>query len=150
MPDIICRPAHGAHELAACYDIRRKIFVDEQGLFNETDRDDFDKHAIHIVALSKTEVVGTVRVYQERPGVWWGGRLAVKKKYRGMAGRLLIQRAVETARENGGHSMYANVLLENAAFFRRLKWQAGGTVFTYQGRPHQLMKRVLLGGHPPA
>lgn len=145
MPDIVCRPIHGVHELAACYHIRRKIFIDEQGLFKATDCDDIDKQAIHIVALSKAEVIGTVRVYQEKPGVWWGGRLAVIKKYRGMTGKLLIQKAIEIARENKAHIMYANVQVTSAPFFRRLKWQPCGAVFTYQGKPHQLMKMELSG-----
>jgi putative N-acetyltransferase (TIGR04045 family) len=133
------------HELAACYHIRRKIFVDEQGLFKETDCDEIDKRAIHIVALSKAEVIGTVRVYQEKPGVWWGGRLAVVKKYRGMTGKLLIQKAIEIARESGAHVMYANVQATNAAFFRRLQWRPCGDVVTYQGKPHQLMTMELGG-----
>ncbi len=62
--------------------LRRRVFCREQGLFGEDDRDAIDETAIPIVALAlwgvyADAVVGTVRIHEEEPGLWWGSRLAV-------------------------------------------------------------------------
>ena len=54
--------------------------------------------AIPLVALSSLgiaheDVVGTVRIFEEQPGLWWGSRLAVARQYRkvGAIGTSLIR-----------------------------------------------------------
>ena len=93
--EILCRPVGNDDELRECFEIRKKIFVEEQALFKDTDRDEQDAEALHIAAFYKKRIIGTVRIYVDDDGIWWGGRLAVKKKYRGRAGRLLVQKAVQ-------------------------------------------------------
>ena len=41
------------------------------------DRDEHDEYAIHYAALLRDEIIGTVRIYRDQDGIWWGGRLAV-------------------------------------------------------------------------
>src|ERR1700722_18472349 len=86
------------------YALRRAVFCEEQGLFKTSDRDARDDYAIPIVALSmlgiaSDQVVGTVRIHEETPGVWWGSRLAVDHDYRriGAIGATLIRLAVSSA-----------------------------------------------------
>ncbi len=67
--------------------LRRTVFCDEQKIFSGNDRDPIDEIAIPIVALSSfavasQEVVGTVRIHEMEPGIWWGSRLAVAAEYR--------------------------------------------------------------------
>jgi putative N-acetyltransferase (TIGR04045 family) len=143
MSDIVCRPVKNEDELRECFLIRKKIFVDEQGLFKETDRDENDEKSIHIVALHKDKVIGTVRVYKEKKCTWWGGRLAVRKKNRGRAGKLLIQKAVEIVKEKNAKHFRANVQLENVRLLKGLGWEPTGDVFLYNGKPHQLMESDL-------
>jgi putative N-acetyltransferase (TIGR04045 family) len=61
--------------------LRRAVFCGEQQIFIGDDRDEIDDVAIPIVAISSfgiaaQEVVGTVRIYEKQPGIWWGSRLA--------------------------------------------------------------------------
>ena len=83
---------HEPWERRACAALRRQVFCDEQGIFADDDRDAVDAHAIPICALSTLggdadAVVGTVRIHEvpERPGEWWGSRLAVARAFRGTA-----------------------------------------------------------------
>ena len=117
--------------------------MDEQGLFRETDRDENDEKSIHIVAIRKNKVVGTVRVYKESGATWWGGRLAVTKPNRGRAGRLLVLKAVSTVKEKNAKHFFANIQFENVSLFKGLGWKPAGTVFLYNGKPHQLMEADL-------
>ena len=143
MIDIICRRIAGDDELAQCLDIRRKVFVQEQHVFEHTDRDEHDERAIHLSAFYQNRIIGTVRVYQDAAGTWWGGRLAVLKKYRGRAGRDLVIAAVTEVKLQGAGQFYANILSENLNFFKNIGWRPVGDEFLLHGRPHRLVEADL-------
>ena len=130
-------------ELEEAYRIRHEIFVKEQKLFVDSDRDEYDTHAIHIIALFHDEVVGTVRVYEKEKDVWFGSRLAVLEPYRGRVGKVLIEKAVETVRGKQAKQFKAYVQIANVPFFKRCRWRSIGEVVDYQGVPHQLMEAPL-------
>ncbi len=143
MKDIVCKPVTTSQELRAAYEIRKNIFVNEQKLFSKSDRDTFDSKAIHIVALLDNEVVGTVRVYEKDRDIWFGSRLAVLRPYRGRAGGLLVQKAIETVKEKGAKQFFAYVQLHTVSFFKRLGWKPVGKPLNYKEKPHQLMEAQL-------
>jgi putative N-acetyltransferase (TIGR04045 family) len=103
-------------EIAAYFDLRRSIFVQEQGLFPSSDVDELDAIAYPIIALANhdedqfddrenqnslslhpscliplpsalPQPLGVVRIYEPEPGLWYGGRLGVHQEYR-RAGRI--------------------------------------------------------------
>jgi putative N-acetyltransferase (TIGR04045 family) len=143
MSELQCREAAGPAELQACYEIRRQVFVEEQKLFETDDRDEHDAHAIHYAAFARDSIIGTVRIYRGAGGIWWGGRLAVLKRHRGRAGRLLICACVERVRREGARHFRAYVQQDNVAFFKTLNWVAIGDTTLICNRPHQLMEAVL-------
>ena len=84
-PTLTCRLARGEVERAGHFALRRAIFCDEQQLFQGDDRDPLDADAFPIVCLLGEEaprVVGVVRIWEEAPGDWWGGRLGVDVAHR--------------------------------------------------------------------
>lgn len=134
--------------------LRRRVFCDEQRIFGDNDRDGVDDVAIHIVAVSTIavlvdEVVGTVRIHQSEPGVWYGSRLAVDRRYRrvGALGAALIKLAVSSANSLGCDRFYANVQAQNELLFRRLHWDRVSEVELH-GQPHVLMQ-ADLAAYPP-
>ncbi|MBN2108635.1 MAG: GNAT family N-acetyltransferase [Deltaproteobacteria bacterium] len=139
----ICRRVASDDELAQCLDIRRKVFVQEQHLFEHSDQDEYDRQAIHIAAFYQSRIIGTVRVYQDAVGIWWGGRLAVLKRYRGRAGRDLVIAAVALVKLQGAEHFYANILSENLNFFKNLGWRPVGDAFLLHGRQHMLVEADL-------
>ena len=134
--------------------LRRRVFCDEQAIFATDDRDAIDDVAIPIVVISSfgvvsQEVVGTVRIHQAEPGVWWGSRLAVAADYRriGALGTALIRLAVSSAHARGCRRFYAHVQSQNALLFRRLHWNTLDQVDIH-GRPHHYMQADLRH-YPP-
>ena len=143
MMEIECRPVQNNDELRASFALRKKVFVEEQQLFRRTDRDRHDTQAIHIVALCHNNVVGTVRVHNQKAGIWFGSRLAVLQQFRGRAGKLLIQKAMQVVKEKGAQQFRAHILLRNVPLFKRLGWVTAGHIFIYRGQPHQMMEAHL-------
>jgi putative N-acetyltransferase (TIGR04045 family) len=139
---------HGAAAL------RRAVFCQEQGLFAGDDRDEIDRVATCIVALSllavtADAVVGTVRIHEESPGIWWGSRLAVAAGHRRVSalGTALIRLAVSSAHARGCTRFLAHVQSQNALLFQRLHWRTLEIVELH-GWPHHRME-ADLDFYPP-
>ncbi len=142
-------------ERDAALRLRRYVFCEEQRLFEENDCDDVDARASAIVAVDYImgmahRVVGTVRIHEESPGLWYGSRLAIDPAFRTVygLGSGLVYRAVTTAHARGCDTFCANVQRQNVSFFRRLAWESLAEV-TLLGHPHVLM-RADLAHYPPA
>ncbi|WP_286746036.1 MSMEG_0567/Sll0786 family nitrogen starvation N-acetyltransferase [Aquabacterium sp. UBA2148] len=146
--------ASEAWERRDAHALRRAVFCVEQGIFVGDDRDANDAAAQLLVACTSLagecdQVVGTVRIHEAEPGVWWGSRLAVHPSFRhmGRIGATLIQLAVCSARAQGAHTFLAHVQQANVPLFERLHWHSLAGV-SLHGRPHALMHADLLE-HPP-
>jgi putative N-acetyltransferase (TIGR04045 family) len=134
--------------------LRQSVFCAEQKLFQRTDQDDIDPVATHLVALSSLafaheDVVGTVRIHEAEPGLWWGSRLAVARPYRkiGAIGTSLIRLAVCSAHARGCQRFLAHVQSQNATLFHALHWETIEET-TLHGHPHHFMQ-ADLDWYPP-
>ncbi|PLZ04083.1 histone acetyltransferase [Burkholderia sp. WAC0059] len=141
-------------EAGEAFRLRRAVFCIEQGIFVGDDRDDVDARAQQLVALScvagmPDQVVGTVRIHEEAPGVWWGSRLAVHAAWRrhGRIGATLIRLAVGSAHALGCKQFFAHVQSQNVPLFRRLHWDVLAEELLC-GRPHHRMQ-AQLAHYPP-
>ena len=105
--------------------------------------------ALSSLAIAHEDVVGTVRIHEAEPGLWWGSRLAVAKPYRkiGAIGTSLIRLAVSTAHGCGCRRFLAHVQSQNAALFHALHWQTLEEV-SLHGHPHHFMQ-ADLNFYPP-
>ena len=64
--DIDVRPARGAAERAAALELRRQVFVHEQGIPSRLEADRRDADALHLVAVHHRQLIGTCRVVIDR------------------------------------------------------------------------------------
>lgn len=145
MEHIIISQAVEEEEIKEVFAIRKKVFVDEQKLFKDSDVDENDRESIYLIARENDQILGTVRVFpSDSNGTWVGGRLAVKSEYRGNRAAVLLSReAVETVKANNCKRFIAEIQKQNVNFFRRLGWKVIGDEFTYLDLPHQLMEADL-------
>lgn len=149
-------------EVAQALNLRRAVFCIEQGIFQGDDRDAIDDQAQLLVAMScqggmPDQVVGTVRIVETAPGVWWGSRLAVHPSFRGQGpqglklgahlGATLIRLAVSRAHAQGAHTFMAHVQAQNIPMFQKLNWRLHREVMLH-GRAHGEMQ-ADLNAYPP-
>ena len=147
----------GAPLLAEYWQLRSAIFCQEQQLYEDSDRDEKDAIAYPIAALSHgarlasgvnggvgSGVVGVVRILEESPRVWYGGRLGVHPECRrhNQIGKGLIWKAVTTAHGWGCDRFLATVQIQNVRFFERLHWQSLKEL-EIRGVSHHLMEADL-------
>ncbi len=144
-------------EAEQAYELRRKVFCAEQGIFTATDVDATDARAQLLVAIGSwggwhDRVVGTVRIHREgsdRDNIWYGSRLAVDPDYRkvGQLGSTLIKLAVSSARALGCEKFFAHVQSQNEKLFQRLHWKTLEQL-EIRSRPHVFMQ-ADLEQYPP-
>lgn len=153
-PSYTIKWANLPREINAAYALRRRVFCTEQGLFKDDDRDDIDPKAQLLVALGLSEdghesVIGTVRIHEAEPGIWYGSRLAVDVAFRsqGYIGSTLIKLAVSSAHALGCKQFLASVQAKNELLFQRLHWQRIGESHVL-GHPHVTMQADLTR-YPP-
>lgn len=131
------------------WQLRSAIFCEEQHLFEATDRDALDAHAYPISAIHHGSshcghVVGVVRIVEQSPRLWYGGRLGVHGEFRrhNQIGKGLIWKAVTTAHGWGCDRFLATVQIQNVRFFQRLHWSSIDEL-AIQGIRHHLMEADL-------
>ncbi|MFH0726696.1 MAG: MSMEG_0568 family radical SAM protein [Pseudomonadota bacterium] len=145
--DFTCHSARSERELSEAFAIRHRVFVDEQGIFTGTDRDEQDTISIHLIARQGEKMVGTVRVFPDPGndnGHWIGGRLAVHPDYRVFRiGASLVKEAMKRVKKKGCTVFTAHVQEKNVRFFQKLGWTPIGSMETIRGRPHRHMRADL-------
>jgi GNAT superfamily N-acetyltransferase len=172
--DYVYKFAESTAEIEGYWRLRRQVFCEEQAIFPGSDRDRYDDGMSPIICTAleagmEDRIVGTVRIDERSPGVWWGSRLCVHPDFRKLGsispgvsvrncqpgfyaqrsiGAGLIYKAVSTAHALGCHLFLATVQRQNAAFFRRLHWKILEEIELH-GRPHIKME-ADLDFYPPA
>jgi putative N-acetyltransferase (TIGR04045 family) len=131
------------------WQLRSAIFCEEQHLFEATDRDELDADAYPITAIHHGsshcgQVVGVVRILEQQPRIWYGGRLGVHAEFRrhNQIGKGLIWKAVTTAHGWGCDRFLATVQIQNVRFFQRLHWSSIDEL-EIKGIRHHLMEADL-------
>ena len=88
-------------ELAEAFAIRKKVFVEEQGISEKLDFDIYDRQALHILVYCGEEPVATGRLLIENKHGHIS-RIAVLKEHRGQGlGRLVVESLENAARDKG-------------------------------------------------
>ncbi|MGZ4279544.1 MAG: GNAT family N-acetyltransferase [Solirubrobacteraceae bacterium] len=137
------RPAAGPPEVWAALDLRREVFVDEQGVALAEDRDGRDDAALHLVALLDGTIVGTCRLLADGATVKLG-RMVVARPARGqgIAG-LLLAEADARARDLGATRIVLGAQVEARRVYERAGYRAYGDVFVDAGIDHVMMAKDL-------
>jgi radical SAM protein (TIGR04043 family)/putative N-acetyltransferase (TIGR04045 family) len=144
--NLICHSTRNEAEKSQALKIRKKIFVQEQGLFDTSDMDENDPNAIHLIARQNKKIIGTVRVYKTNSGPdhWIGGRLAIEKDARATrAGSGLVKEAMKRVQKKGCRVFTAHIQEKNIPFFLKLGWKPIEPVKSHFGHPHQRMEANL-------
>jgi predicted GNAT family N-acyltransferase len=138
-------------DLEEVYRIRHDVFVVEQDVPLELERDADDETADHFLALvradgaTESRAAGAGRLVAEPGQVGHLGRLAVLPSYRGAGAGVALVRAIEErARARGLVKVVLGAQVHALGFYERLGYAAYGEVFDDAGIPHRHMRKDLL------
>jgi predicted GNAT family N-acyltransferase len=126
------------------YALRQEVFVVEQQVPLEIERDELDATAVHVVALEGDRCVGTGRLVAQPDGVGRVGRMAVARDRRraGVGDRVLAALEDEARRLGLGEvELHAQSYVER--FYRRSGYAPEGDEFEEAGIRHVVMRKRL-------
>jgi predicted GNAT family N-acyltransferase len=132
-------PARSAVELAAAREIRRAVFIEEQGVPAELEADGLDPSCDHFLVFRSGAPVGTARVRRTEKG-WKLERVAVLRQFRGLAaGAALVEHVLRTLPP--AERVYIHAQESALGFWQRVGFSADGPRFEEAGIPHRYMSR---------
>ena len=135
-----------AEDRPALHALRRRVFVDEQGVPADLELDVFDDEAVHAVAHDAAgTVVGTGRLVVGPDGSARIGRMAVDGPARGSgAGAALLGVLEAAAADAGCRRCEVHAQLHAVGFYRRAGYTPQGPRFLEAGITHLAMEKDLL------
>jgi len=130
-------------DLAACFAIRRKVFIEEQNVPEELELDELDATAVHLLAIRDGHPIGTARLLIEGE-VAKIGRVALLPEARSTgAGAALMRAALEELRARGVRTAKLGAQTHAIGFYRKLGFTAYGPEYDDAGIPHRDMSLAL-------
>jgi predicted GNAT family N-acyltransferase len=134
--------------LAICHEIRRIVFVDEQGVSSDLEWDELDSPAIHFLgvdaeAVPEPKPLGTARLRLLK-GYAKAERVAVLKEARGTGlGRAIMLALEEVARSRGAERIRLSAQVSVLGFYEQLGYLGYGEPFVEAGINHLAMSKLL-------
>jgi predicted GNAT family N-acyltransferase len=132
---------------ALCLAIRRRVFIEEQGVPEALELDEFDEEAVCWIARISGRAVGTARARLVE-GYAKAERVAVLPELRRRGvGRALMDALEAWAFGRGLDRVGLNAQESAIAFYRTLGYRVTGEPFEEAGIPHRAMtKRAAKAG----
>jgi predicted GNAT family N-acyltransferase len=128
-------------EFEHCFRIRLEVFVAEQNVPVEEERDEYDETALHFLAVVDGAAIGTARVVLKNGGaIAKIGRVAVSKSARGLGIGAALIRHIENA--VGADTFLLDAQTHALVFYEGLGYSVHGEAFTEAGIPHRHMRKT--------
>nr|WP_106782842.1 GNAT family N-acetyltransferase [Lysinibacillus timonensis] len=134
-------------DLRVAFDIRKTVFVDEQGVPLEDEFDEFDTldgQCKHVLVYYDGQPVGTGRI-REVGGLGKLERICILKPYRKFGlGKVIIQALEDIAKQQGLSQVKLHGQTQAEGFYHKLGYLTSSDMFMEDGIPHVLMVKDIL------
>ena len=122
------------------YSIRKRVFIDEQGVPESMELDEFDPIAQHALAYLGSDCIGTARLIALSEQEGQIGRMAVLPAYRRQGiGRQLISTLLETSKTQALTQLKLHAQLSAIPFYAQFGFIAQGDAYDEAGIAHRDM-----------
>lgn len=137
------RLATSADERAACFAVRKAVFMGEQGVTAEEEWDGLDTACTHFLAGPAEAPQGCARLLFKGDSAKVQ-RVAVMPAQRGTGlGRRIMLAVLDHARSEGVRSVELDSQTHATGFYESLGFTAHGPEFDDAGIPHRAMRLTL-------
>ena len=138
------RRVPGRGDLTDAFDIRRDVFVDEQGVTVAEEFDGKDEQAIHYVVYADGYPAGTARLRESAGGAAKIERVAVRESCRGQGIGEHVMELLEAEAVDQGYDrvvLHAQTTVEE--FYEKRGYETVSGVFEEDGILHVKMTKCL-------
>ena len=133
---------HG--DLEGAFNVRRQVFVEEQGISEDLVFDSCEDKAMHLIIKDRQSVIGTARVRFLEAKQAKLERMAVLKPFRGMGiGRGVIWFLIEELKSRKVEGIVLHAQYGVIEFYQACGFNTLGSPFWEAGMKHLKMERKL-------
>lgn len=123
--------------------VRKSVFIEEQGVDVQRDLDGEDENAYHLVGYLEGQPITCARLQREN-GQLTIQRVAVIKSYRGqLYGQALMQEIEAWAQANHIDQLILSSQISSLPFYEKLGYQLASAPYEDAGIPHQKMVKNI-------
>jgi predicted GNAT family N-acyltransferase len=142
---VTLRLARSADDRVKIFALRNAVFVDEQRVPSELERDEFDATADHVIVLNEGNIaVGTGRLVVENETRGRVGRMAVHPMWRERGiGKDILEKLEAIAGEKKLAEILLHAQLGSEGFYKKNGYVRAGEPFVEAGIDHVAMKKQL-------
>ena len=131
-------------ELKGALEVRRQVFVYEQGVPEGIELDGRDREALHMVVKNGGRVIGTARVLLLSNGQAKIERMAILEPFRGRGiGKRIISFLNEELKKKQVEEVVLHAQCSAVAFYKSCGFKVSGPTFWEAGIRHINMQRQL-------
>lgn len=131
-------------ELQEAFEVRKQVFVHEQGIPEGLVFDGYDKEALHVVVKNEEEVIGSARVRFLANSQAKLERMAILKHYRRKGiGREMLRFLDSVLKDRHVPEITIHAQLEVAPFYELCGFKGVGLPFQEAGIKHIKMHKTI-------
>ena len=131
-------------EKELAFSIRKKVFVEEQGVPEHLELDEFDESAVHFIVEKDGQTIAAARLREMEPGIGKIERVSVLKEQRGNHLGILIMEYIETyAKEHHWQKLKLNAQVYAISFYEKLGYVITSPEFLDAHIPHRAMEKEI-------
>ena len=126
------------------YAIRQKVFIEEQGVPQELELDEFDSISWHALAFWEDQCIGTGRLVAVDQNAGQIGRMAVLADFRGQGfGKAILIQLIDLAANQGMSTLALHAQVSAIPFYEKFGFMTQGSIYEEAGIPHRNMILLL-------
>lgn len=132
-------------ELQAAFDIRRQVFIKEQGIPEEIEMDELDVEALHMIVLEEGMPVATARLRFPEEGLAKIERMAVLGDFRGLGiGTEMVSFLIDEISERADvEQIVLHAQFRAVDFYKSCGFKITSATFLEAGIEHVEMRKEI-------
>lgn len=144
MDNLSCKIVVNDCELQGAFEVRKQVFVEEQGIPEDLELDEYDMEAMHMVAKDGERIVGTARVLFLAASQAKLERMAILKPFRHRGiGKSIISFLDEEFKNRGIEQVVLHAQCSAVNFYKSCGFEESGSPFWEAGIKHVKMQKRL-------
>jgi len=144
MDNLSCKIVVNDCELKGAFEVRKQVFVEEQGIPEDLELDEYDMEAMHMVAKDGERIVGTARVLFLAASQAKLERMAILKPFRHRGiGKGIISFLDEEFKNRGIKQVVLHAQCSAVNFYKSCGFEESGSPFWEAGIKHVKMQKRL-------
>ncbi|GEN82911.1 N-acetyltransferase [Sporosarcina luteola] len=126
------------------YQVRKKVFVEEQGVPISLEIDEFDKSATHFIVYDENQPIGAGRIREINKGIGKVERVCILRELRGKhLGNLIMHELEKHAKSVGMTKIILNAQSYAVPFYEKLGYIVTSPEFMDADIPHRAMEKEI-------